>query len=387
MNNKDIIDYLIKQKGKLMEFVMDNSIMDEVVLINNHKLYYVAFIAMPVSLAQIIIFLILSPGNHTELIWRNGIIAAHLFLFIVMGIIGCNAFILRNAIKPNPKMYLLQYSALIVVIVVGAAIASIDQLVTTSITPFLVACIITGLLFLIKPIIALLLYILAFATFYYGLGLVQLDHAVLLSNRVNGITAVALGMCISFVLWRSNYLNIIQKRQIAEQKRDLEEKNKELQYLASYDELTGLFNRRQFEKLVKHELAMVERYGQESCIAIMDIDFFKNINDNYGHPVGDLLLKEIAILLSENTRETDLIARWGGEEFIMLFPITPLPDAILLSNKIRSIVENKIFDINGRVFNVTASFGVAPLSIGNFETIYRIADNALYNAKQTGRNR
>ena len=175
---------------------------------------------------------------------------------------------------------------------------------------------------------------------------------------------------------------------------DLEDRNHQLatalarvEQLATHDDLTGLFNRRYITGQLQHSFEMFERYGNPSSIIMMDLDFFKNINDLCGHSIGDQVLREVSNRLQSTTRSGDFCSRIGGEEFLMLLPMTHLEDARLLAERIRYALESAPC-VRTPPLTITASFGVAEL-IENEEVddwLLR-ADNALYSAKQTGRNR
>ncbi len=151
------------------------------------------------------------------------------------------------------------------------------------------------------------------------------------------------------------------------------------------DHLTGLFNRRSFDDRLTTEIQRTERYGSPLTIILMDIDHFKDINDEYGHHVGDDVLVQISEILTANTRTTDTVARWGGEEFIILMPETEQSEAAYSADKLRKKIEEFDF-VNG--IKVTMSFGVAQwLKIISKNMWFKLADKALYQAKEKGRNR
>ncbi len=157
-----------------------------------------------------------------------------------------------------------------------------------------------------------------------------------------------------------------------------------LSKLATTDKLTGINNRHQFEELLSKELSRAERYHAPMALIMFDIDHFKNINDTYGHDIGDKVLRTVSDIVRFNIRETDIFARWGGEEFIILTPETTIESAELLANKLCMALQQYDFDTVG---TVTASFGVAmhQAEEKNAEMIKR-ADKAMYQAKHNGRN-
>lgn len=154
---------------------------------------------------------------------------------------------------------------------------------------------------------------------------------------------------------------------------------------AHTDFLTGLHNRSRFEKSLLDEIVRFKRYNAVFSLILTDIDHFKLINDTFGHAIGDYVLKEVADILSANIRQSDILARWGGEEFILLCPHTDLHGASVLAETLRDKMQTHSFDYVG---HCTASFGVVQISdpIAQDEIFLKV-DHALYKAKQAGRNR
>jgi diguanylate cyclase len=155
-----------------------------------------------------------------------------------------------------------------------------------------------------------------------------------------------------------------------------------------HDALTGLPNRNAFNQRLHDEIARHKRYGTPLTLAIWDIDYFKKINDTFGHKSGDKVLVLTANLLQENTRETDFIARFGGEEFVMILSNTNCPMAMQLAEKLRSLVDTTGFNANGKAVPVTISCGLTEFAEDDTEdSFFERADQALYTAKNQGRNR
>ncbi len=163
----------------------------------------------------------------------------------------------------------------------------------------------------------------------------------------------------------------------------------ESRWMATTDALTGLLNRRAFLESTSREIARTRRYNDKLSVILLDVDHFKHINDRRGHASGDIVLTEIGSLLNKAVRTCDIVARWGGEEFVLVLPSTALDGAEQVAERIREILEtSKIKDANGDHIPVTASFGVASYE-GN-ETLEQVvdrADRAMYLAKSGGRNR
>ncbi len=166
----------------------------------------------------------------------------------------------------------------------------------------------------------------------------------------------------------------------------LKEKSNLLEYQASHDNLTGLFNRNKFKSLFGKEIRRGIRYSSQLSLVLFDIDFFKVVNDTYGHQVGDEVLKEMAIIITQSVREHDTVVRWGGEEFLILLPETQLEGARIVAEKIRSRICKKQLTKNN--LNITASFGVTVMQEKDTEDSFIArADEALYEAKKSGRNK
>jgi len=162
-------------------------------------------------------------------------------------------------------------------------------------------------------------------------------------------------------------------------------RTKELELLSSTDALTKMYNRMYIDNALDDEIKRCERYKSDFSIIMLDIDYFKNVNDNYGHQIGDTVLIEFSNILNNLTRETDIVGRWGGEEFLILCPQTDKPSVLRLAEKLRENIETYSFSI---VNKKTASFGVATyIDKDNSDSIVERADKALYLSKKTGRNK
>ena len=156
------------------------------------------------------------------------------------------------------------------------------------------------------------------------------------------------------------------------------------------DGLTGLTNFRHFREQAQREHSRARRYNEPYSVLMMDIDHFKKINDVYGHPVGDIVLREIAAIIREAVRLTDLPARYGGEEFVVFLPRTRISEAVVVGERIRERVERMMFAAPSPMLRCTVSVGVAvylPGTVETEKTVIGRADQALYSAKHGGRNR
>ncbi|EAT13497.1 diguanylate cyclase [Bermanella marisrubri] len=172
---------------------------------------------------------------------------------------------------------------------------------------------------------------------------------------------------------------------VAKRTAELEQKNEELRLLSSTDRLTGVYNRMKLEEQIQHEISRAQRYKLDYSIVMLDVDYFKNVNDSFGHQVGDRVLKMFAVELQNNVRESDVVGRWGGEEFIISCSCTNADNAFSLAEKLREIIEHLDF---GSGIACTASFGVSQYQLeDSLESLISRADNALYESKRMGRNK
>ena len=168
------------------------------------------------------------------------------------------------------------------------------------------------------------------------------------------------------------------------------EANQKLLDIANTDSLTGVSNRRYFEEIGRREVVRAERHQRPLSLMILDVDFFKRINDTYGHPVGDKVLQALSLVARAELRENDLLARLGGEEFIVLLPDINLSEALCVAERLRlTFAVCNVPLENGEVVGFTVSIGVSQLGgeFDSLDTLLQSADLALYQAKNSGRNR
>lgn len=171
---------------------------------------------------------------------------------------------------------------------------------------------------------------------------------------------------------------------------ELDHLRKELDFITKTDPLTGVASRRQLSDKIDSQIRLYERYRTPFSVILTDLDNFRAINEQFGHEAGDIVLVHVSSLLSEMLRDTDLIARLGGEEFALVLPNTGLEGAILVAERARIMIEQASFQIAvGEEVDITSSFGVAEFGAGEsgVESIIRRADTMLLEAKSSGRNR
>ena len=198
------------------------------------------------------------------------------------------------------------------------------------------------------------------------------------SSLINGSIFFIAVVVISTYLYQYYYETAVKTL-------ELTEANKKLNYLSTHDGLTGLLNRKEFET----QLLQMES-GQRLILILLDIDHFKLVNDTYGHLAGDQVLIQVAKTLNEAVPKTFIVSRWGGEEFQIAGPVQSLEEGAAIAETIRETIESLTVTAENNAIRFTSSFGVTLLSCNlknNLDTCFKRADDALYQAKEKGRNR
>ncbi len=362
---------------------------DEDVVANLQR---VRFLCPLIAAINLIGAIALVPGlfNATQdASWRWALLAAHLAMASVMGLFAFFAFRLRHAYRATITRWLI-WACVACGTGIVIFMAAVDQWVTPNITAYVLTCVVAGVAIYMTPPASAVLYGCSYLAFFMAIGLTQVQPEQLLSNRLNGFIAAAVGWAISVLLWRNFTTITLQQAQLFQANAQLQTKQRDLERLTRLDGLTGLYNRNTFVELTLRELSRAQRQGSATTILLLDLDHFKRVNDTWGHPAGDAVLKNVAVLLGSSIRATDLAGRLGGEEFIILLPNTSEVAARKLAEKVRTKIEATptLFDTTS--IRCTVSIGLAgttALEKLSFDTLYNNADKALYLAKQHGRNR
>ncbi len=204
------------------------------------------------------------------------------------------------------------------------------------------------------------------------------------SVLIFSIFIAAIGLVLLLIYNEIHYRDDLQKK-IENRTKELLVLNEKLEGMAHIDALTGAYNRRYFYEISKKIVSYAKREKRPLSLAMLDIDKFKDINDNFGHDVGDQILKIFVSKIQNNIRESDVFVRYGGEEFIVLLPNTDTEQALVISEKLREIIES--YDVIDNI-HFTVSIGVSSFinSTDNLENLIKRADEALYKAKNSGRN-
>lgn len=244
----------------------------------------------------------------------------------------------------------------------------------------------------IEPIVMAIVYLSVNSAFFVILPYFQESRTLVVSHKINSVYLIGVAWFISRLLYQNRLNDFMQKKMIQEKNAELSKLNKKLEQLSSTDSLTGIYNRREFEKIMQSEWDNSICEKSYLSVALIDIDFFKSYNDTYGHIAGDDCIKMVVNTISSSLkRPTDSIARFGGEEFIVILPNTNQHEASNFCEGIREAVEAlHLPHPNSPIACVTVSVGVCtmfPTQNYSCKFLVNNADKALYHAKYDGRNK
>lgn len=380
-------EYSINKKDDCLTKEQEAVIFHDIEIINFKRMRIFLILLLITEIMFMIFVDIPNLTSSINMIWSDG---RYFILHILVSLVSSGGIIIieslikndRGELKPIHRVIIPALTMMILVLM--SMINGLDQIkIGYSGSVFISNIIICCAVFSIRFPINLLVYSVPFSTFIVGLLFFQKNPVLLNSNIINGSIFFIAVIIISKIIYDSQF-NQMSKNIL------LEEANRKLNYMSTHDPLTGLSNRRNFEIHAEQRMKIINQHGGGSVLLLMDIDYFKNINDKFGHPVGDMVLKEVSNVLLGNIKDTDLATRWGGEEFLILLFQTSMDEACILSDKIRAAIEKMIIIIDNTKINVTASFGLAQIR-GNFsnsfDASYKLADKALYKAKEQGRNK
>ncbi len=217
--------------------------------------------------------------------------------------------------------------------------------------------------------------------------LIDLVHLETTRLAPLGFIAVLVAMAVSLANRFTAMFGKLEA-EVAERTAELRDANRQLAEVARVDHLTGLLNRRGFTEEGESEIRRSFRAGVPFSIILADVDNFKRFNDQHGHVCGDYVLKRVAELMRSRLRDVDRVARWGGEEFILLLPGTDIEGAAILAEKLREAIADNVFEFGEQRLSITMTFGLAGFRKGeSLDTCIARADTALYHGKESGRNK
>lgn len=304
---------------------------------------------------------------------------------IMLTVIAVETYVSKRFEKnQNSKIYDYLYSVGALIYLMEVAVyALLDSIYLGGISVYTAGLIGCAAITIIKTPINYFVFSGAQIFFIWLLYTFDYSNDFLVHNIINSSIFAITGMIMSKILYE-NQVDYLFKNLI------LEEVNQKMERLSNYDTLTELRNRRNFEEYVKKEFLYIDIVEEKGIVALMDIDYFKKVNDDYGHHAGDRVLKRVAQILSELVEEPSIVGRWGGEEFAIFFYNTSLDEIEMKLNRMREAIErSEIVDLDRKI-RVTASFGFYSLigtSDEELEIAFKKADKALYTAKNTGRNK
>lgn len=329
-------------------------------------------------------------GHAFQWLWpdwpivQNTIIPVLMIAYALSGMLFARVFLnLPEKFPLLNKVFNIFGGILVGCLVVFLILGSVQGLLFTAfigIVPFALLMISAGLVSCLKGIKE--------ARYFLGAAIFAMISAMITAFTVSGLVeyhqlgfhAVEYGMLLEAVLFAlalAYQFRINQEEKVAAER------------LADRDQLTGLFNRRGFDKVMEPIFNNAFRHQRELCLLVLDIDHFKKINDQHGHGYGDLVLSDLAKVLTQEVRAGDLVARWGGEEFLLLLPETNHTEAVTLAERLVLKLSNRQVEGTQQSAQYTVSIGIAELKppITSFKQLLGDADKYLYQAKESGRNR
>lgn len=234
------------------------------------------------------------------------------------------------------------------------------------------------------PRVSLCLFVLFNIIFILLLPQYQTLPMLISTLNINTLSMTAVAWILNQMVYREKVKSFLNEKLIIEKNIELEKKNMELSDLTTRDSMTNLLNHKNSMRRLKEEVDRAKRIQYPLSVAMIDLDNFKLVNDRYGHQTGDLVLIQVAEILSGNCRATDTVGRYGGEEFIVIMPDTNNRDAALLLERIKLLIEETSFTEGIRI---TVSCGISELSGESVHGILKSSDVMLYEAKKKGKNR
>ncbi|OYU46642.1 MAG: hypothetical protein CFE44_01035 [Burkholderiales bacterium PBB4] len=357
------------------------------------RLVIVAMVLVSISVLYVVWFWGLQLGSATGRTrwWVQAVGAAHLANAVVLASLGWMAR--RHQRSPQTdrrKAWVVQVAFVTATLLfLGVSLSLADQWVAANTTMYALVSLSAAMLSLMRPVAACVLHFGMYALLYLCLPLTQADAQMLAISRSHAFAATLVSLLASALMWRQYVQATLLGWEVEHAQSKLTAKQAELEYLATHDALTGLVNRREFMRQLELEHLRTQRHPSPTSLIMVDLDFFKKINDTHGHPAGDAVLIAVASALRLGVRKSDLPARLGGEEFVVLLPHTDLAGAEGVAQKLLAQIRALTIPCHDVQLRVTASMGVSCVSTAAspIDALYAAADQALYVAKHCGRDR
>ena len=403
MSRPGLIDYAVGARlGFRKSVAINNRVQVEASRVTLRRLVITAWLIVPLNIVYIIWFWGFQLGSATPAtrLWIQLVGGAHAVCGVLLTVLAWMAHSFNrqasaetgesvDSVKAR-KALILHGAMVVVALLLGVGLSIADQLVAANTTMFALISLACAMLSLMRPALTTALYLVAYGVLFFGLPYTQPDPQLLAISRSHAFAATLVSLLASSMTWRQYVQATLLGWKVQSAHSALTAKQAELEYLATHDVLTGLLNRREFMRNLEHEQMRVLRQPAPTSLIMVDLDFFKKVNDTYGHPAGDTVLVAVSSALAQSVRKSDVLARLGGEEFIVLLPNTDLVGASKVAQKLLNQVRDLPIPFAGMQLRVTASFGVSCQAEGTEHTadaLYASADKALYLAKHSGRDR
>ncbi len=349
--------------------------------INRAKFYSIGLIAVHVILLVIDVLRLMRGelavhDGYRYLFYLHIILTAGLILFLVL--FYASKIVVPGDIKNVHRGFFISFFAFLLLI--AASISSIDQLIHAEITVYVIGILALAVGAYLPFFHRLVLFIPAHILVLLGVSVFQTDTDILIGNYINSTLVFLIALSLSQLMYRNFKKTFFAQAMIQKQQEKLEK-------LSLEDSLTGLRNRRYIDTKLFEEWDRAVRYDRDLSIAFADLDNFKQVNDTFGHNVGDEVLKVIGLILRGSIRGVDSVARYGGEEFLLLLPETKKDQAIPICEKVRTQIMEYPWTDLVEGLQVTISLGVADQNeADSIEAFLDCADKRLYKAKNAGKN-
>jgi diguanylate cyclase len=361
-----------------------NKIVDETTRINVQRFRLMSLFTIPVLLTVMISILTRDFETANELRWRTGILVFD-SLSILMYVFVNVAMLFTKKDPGGIAAQIIQASAGFLLLFINVMLTIVGQLIAPNLTVITFGIVLFAMVALFRPTVALIVYSANYLLFFFLIPITQTDPNIVFSHRVNGFVLFLIGWFLSYLFWITKIQQRNQLLLIEQQRQELETVNKSLFELATTDRLTGLYNRGHLEEKLVTTYQHLSLGEKQIAILLIDIDNFKFVNDRFGHPAGDQLLKDVAALLKERQTEDMLLSRWGGDEFLVAMLQSTKEQAVKIAKAIKSSIEGIRLGPDESPLLISASIGVVMVE-SDFATAYKTVDRSLYRAKLQGKN-
>jgi len=295
-------------------------------------------------------------------------------------------YYLKKNIELVSKVWIMLTQALFLagIMAGGIALSLYEQPSLVACSTYFLALFTISAFIIMPPVISAVLLLASNLILMLLLPQFLADQELLTILNINTLSATAVAWIINQMAAYKEVGSFLNQKIIIEKNAELEKKNAELSELTMRDSLTNLLNHKNCLRRLKEEIDRAKRIDYPLAVAMLDLDNFKLVNDTYGHQAGDEVLLQVARILSENCRSTDVVGRYGGEEFIIIMPDSNDRDAALLMSRIQTLIKEATFRDG---IHVTLSCGISELNGESVHGILKLSDSLLYEAKKKGKNR